>query len=118
MCPRLDESAGRKRSRRLRKGAPGLKPVLVQAALAAIKVKNSSLRARYFSLKPRLGHTKAIIAVAAAMLRVIYHRLKDGTFHQDLGPDYRQTRNSERAARSLANRIRSLGFVIEIKKAA
>jgi hypothetical protein len=45
MCPRLDESAGRKRSRRLRKGAPWLKPV-----------KNSSLRARYFSLKPRLGH--------------------------------------------------------------
>ena len=55
MCPRLDESAGRKRSRRLRKGAPWLKPVLVQAALAATKVKNSSLRARYFSLKPRLG---------------------------------------------------------------
>jgi transposase len=39
MCPRLDESAGRKRSRRLRKGAPWLKPVLAQAAPAAIRVK-------------------------------------------------------------------------------
>ena len=118
MCPRLDESAGRKRSRRLRKGAPWLKPVLVKAALAAVKVKNSSLRARYFSLKPRLGHKKAIIAVAAAMLRIAYHMLKDGTFYQDLGPDYRRPRNPQRAARNLANRIRSLGYVVDIKKAA
>ena len=118
MCPRLDESAGRKRSRRLRKGAPWLKPVLVKAALAAVKVKNSSLRARYFSLKPRLGHKKAIIAVAAAMLRIVYHMLKDGTFYQDLGPDYRRPRNPQRAARNLANRIRSLGYVVDIKKAA
>ena len=118
MCARLDESAGRKRSRRLRKGAPWLKPVLVQAALGAIKVKNSSLRARYFSLKPRLGHKKAIIAVAAAMLRIIYHLLKDGTFYHDLGPDYRRPRNPERAAQNLANRIRSLGYVVEIREAA
>ena len=118
MCPRLDESAGRKRSKRLRKGAPWLKPVLVQAALAAIKVKNSSLRARYFSLKPRLGHKKAIIAVAAAMLRIAYHMLKDGTFYQDLGPDYRGRKNPEHAARNLAKRIRALGYDVELKKAA
>jgi transposase len=118
MCPRLDESAGRKRSKRLRKGAPWLKPVLVQAALAAIKVKNSSLRVRYFSLKPRLGHKKAIIAVAAAMLRIAYHMLKDGTFYQDLGPDYRGRKNPEHAARNLAKRIRALGYAVELKKAA
>ena len=118
LCPRLDESAGRKRSKRLRKGAPWLKPVLVQSALAATKVKNSSLRARYFSLKPRLGHKKAIIAVAAAMLRIVYHMLKDGTFHQDLGPSYRRPKNPERAAQNLAKRIRALGFEVEVKMAA
>jgi transposase len=118
LCPRLDESAGRKRSKRLRKGAPWLKPVLVQSALAATKVKNSSLRARYFSLKPRLGHKKAIIAVAAAMLRIAYHMLKDGTFYQDLGPDYRRPKNPERAAQNLAKRIRALGFDVELKLAA
>ena len=68
--------------------------------------------------KPRLGHKKAIIAAAAAKLRIIYHMLRDGTFYQNLGPDYRRARNPERDARSLANRIRSLGFVVEIKKAA
>ena len=118
MCPRLDESAGRKRSKRLRKGAPWLKPVLVQAALSATKVKSSSMRARYLSLRPRLGHKKAIIAVAAAMLRSVYHMLKDGTFYQDLGPDYRRPKNPQRAANNLAKRIRALGFAVELKIAA
>ena len=118
MCPRLDESAGRKRSKRLRKGATWLKPVLVQAALSASKVKSSSMRARYLSLTPRLGHKKAIIAVAAAMLRTVYHMLKDGTFYQDLGPDYRRPKNPQRAANNLAKRIRALGFEVELKAAA
>jgi transposase len=118
LCPRLDESAGRKRSRRLRKGAPWLKPVLVQAASAATKVRNSSFRARYHSLRGRIGPKKAIIAVAAAQLRTVYHMLKDGTCYQDLGADYRRPRNPERAARNLANRIRALGYQVDIKMAA
>ena len=118
MCPRLDESAGRKRSKRLRKGAPWLKPVLVQSALAATKVKTSSLRARYLNLKPRLGHKTSIIAVAAAMLRIAYHMLKHGTFYQDLGPDYRRPKNPQRAAQNLAKQIRALGFEVELKMAA
>ncbi len=52
------------------------------------------------------------------MLRIIYHMLNDGTFYQDLGPDYRRPRNPERAALKLASRIRSLGFDVDIKKAA
>ena len=118
LCPRLDESAGRKRSRRLRKGAPWLKPVLVQAASAASKAKNSSFKARYHSLKGRIGPKKALIAVAAAQLRTVYHLLKDGTFYKDLGPDYRKPRNPQRTAQNLANRIRALGFQVEFKEAA
>ena len=118
LCPRLDESAGRKRSRRLRKGAPWLKPVLVQAASAASKAKNSSFKARYHSLKGRIGPKKALIAVAAAQLRTVYHMLKDGTFYKDLGPDYRKPRNPQRTAQNLANRIRALGFQVEFKQAA
>ena len=95
-----------------------MKPVLVQAALAATKVKTSSLRARYLSLKPRLGHKKAVIAVAAAMVRIVYHMLKDGTCYQDLGPFYRRPRNPQRAAQNLARRIRALGYEVELKRAA
>jgi hypothetical protein len=81
-------------------------------------VKNSGSRARYFSLKPRLGHKKAIIAGTAAMLRIAYHMQKDRTFYQDLGPDYRRTKKPERAAQNLAKRIRALDFDVELKMAA
>ena len=118
LCPRLDESAGKRRSTRVRKGAPWLKPVLVQSALAAGRTKNSSFRTRYHALKSRVGPKKAAIAVAANLLRVIYHMLKDGTFYQDLGEAYRRPRNPARAAATLANRIRALGYQVEIKQAA
>jgi len=76
------------------------------------------------TIKERVFHTvtdkypNAIIAVAAAMLRSVYHMLKDGTFYQDLGPDYRRPKNPQRVANNLAKRIRALGFAVELKIAA
>lgn len=118
LCPRLDESAGRRRSTRVRKGAPWLKPVLVQSGLAAGRTKGSSFQARYWSLKGRIGPKKAAVATAAALLRVVYAMLKDGTFYHDLGPDYRRPRNPERAAANLAKRIRAMAYEVDIRKPA
>jgi len=118
LCPRLDESAGRRRSTRLRKGATWLKPVLVQAALAAGRKKNSSFKTRYHGLKARIGPKKAAVAVAANLLRVVYHMLKDGTCYQDLGETYRRPINPARAARNLATRIRALGYEVDLRLAA
>lgn len=118
LCPRLDESAGRRRSTRVRKGATWLKPVLVQSALAAGRKKNSSFKTRYHSLKGRIGPKKAAVAVAANLLRVVYHMLKDGTFYQDLGENYRRPRNPARAAANLAKRIRALGYQVDMRLAA
>ncbi len=115
LCPRLDESAGKRRSTRIRKGAVWLKPVLVQSALAAGRKKNSSFKTRYHSLKGRIGPKKAAVAVAANLLRVVYHMLKDGTCYQDLGADYRRPRNPARAATTLANRIRALGYEVDFR---
>ena len=118
LCPRLDESAGKRRSTRIRKGATWLKPVLVQSAMAAGRKKNSSFKTRYHSHKSRIGPKKAAIAVAANLLRVVYHMLNDGTYYQDLGENYRRPRNPARAASTLANRIRALGFEVDIRRAA
>lgn len=117
LCPRLDESAGRRRSTRIRKGATWLKPVLVQSALAAGRKKNSSFKARYHSLKARIGPKKAAVAVAANLLRVVYHMLKDGTCYQDLGEAYRRPKNPARAAKNLATRIRALGYEVDMRLA-
>src|SRR5260370_42176712 len=75
ICPRNDESAGKRRSNRQRKGANWLKTTLVQCALAAAKKKNSYLQAQFQRIKARRGPKKAIMAVLASILTTIYHML-------------------------------------------
>ena len=58
LCPQLNESAGKIMSRRLRKGAPWLKTVLVQCAWAATRSKNSYLHGQFLRLKARRGPKK------------------------------------------------------------
>jgi transposase len=118
LTPRLDESAGKRRSTRVRKGAPWLKPVLVQAAWAASRKKNSYFEAQFFRLKACRGPKKAAVAVAASILNTTYHMLADGTCYEDLGADHFTHRNPSRTATKLANRIRNLGFHVEIRPAA
>jgi transposase len=110
LCPRNDESAGKRRSTRLRKGAPWLKATLVQCAVAGARKKTSYLNALHRRLRQRRGPKKANCAVAAAMLTAIFHMLRDGTFYHDLGADYFQTGTQEAQARKLAQRITKLGF--------
>jgi len=71
LCPRNDESAGKRRSTRVRKSGTWLKTTLVTAAWAAVRVKSSHLHAQFLRLKARLGAKKAILAVAASMLTAI-----------------------------------------------
>ena len=118
LVPRLDESAGKRRSTRVKKGAPWLKPVLVQCAWGAARKKSSYFQAQFQRLKARRGAKKAAIAVAASILTTAYHILKDGTFYQDLGPDHFARRDPARTARKLADKIRSLGYDVDIRSAA
>jgi transposase len=118
LTPRLDESAGKRRSTRLKKGAPWLKPALVQCAFAAARAKNTYLQAQFLRLKARRGPKKAAIAVAASILTAVYHMLRDGTFFRDLGPDHFARYDKTRAAMRLVRRIKDLGYDVEIKAAA
>src|SRR4051812_40569563 len=74
--------------------------------------------AQFLRLKGRRGPKKAAVAVAASILTTVYHMLRDGTCYQDLGPNYFARRNPARTARTLADRIRSLGSIVEIRSAA
>ena len=88
LCPRNNESAGKRRSTRPRNGAAWLKTTLVQCASAASRKKESYLQAQFQCLRHRRGPKKAICAVAASMLIAVYHMLRDGTFYQDVGADH------------------------------
>lgn len=115
----MNESAGKRRSTRVRKGAPWLKTILVQAAWAAARKKDSYLRAQFLRLKARRGPKKAILAVAASILTAVYHMLRDGAEYQDLGPNhFDRLDNKERAAQRLARRIEALGYHVELRDAA
>jgi transposase len=114
LCPRSDESAGKRRSTRLRKGAPWLKTTLVQCAWAASRKKDGYLRAQFQRLRQRRGPKKAVCAVAASMLTAIWHMLHDGTVYQDLGANHFHKRSPEQQARHLAQQIAKLGFTCSI----
>ena len=117
LCPRNDESAGKRRSTRMRKGAPWLKVALVQCAWAAARKKASYLHAQFHRLRFRRGPKKAICAVAASILVAAYHMLKDGTLYRDLGPDHFNRSTPEAKAIRLARQIAKLGFSCHIQPA-
>jgi transposase len=117
-CPRNDESAGKRRSTRVRKGAPWLKTTLVQAAWAAVRKKGSYLRAQFLRIKARRGPMKAILAVAASMLTAAYHMLRTGAAYEDLGEHYFDSRDRVKLVRRLVRRLGDLGVQVELKGAA
>jgi len=118
LCPRLDESAGKRRSTRTRQGAPWLKTTLVQSAWAASRKKHSYFHAQFLRLKSRRGPKKAILAVAASMLTDVYYMLRDGVEFHDLGDQYFAQHDKARLTKRLLERLRDLGVEVEVKKAA
>ena len=116
LCPRSDESAGKRRSTRLRKGARWLKAMVVQCAHAAKNKKGSYYQAQYHRLCGRRGPQKAICAVAASMLTTIYHMLKNGTVYQDLGADHFKRQSKTTQTMRLVKRLENLGYAVEIQR--
>jgi transposase len=117
LCPRLDESAGKRRSTRTRPGAPWLKTTLVQIAWPAARKKHSYFQAQFLRLKSRRGPKKAIVAVAASILTDVYYMLRDGVEFQDLGDQHFVTAEKERLTKRLLQRLRDLGVNVEVKAA-
>jgi transposase len=114
LCPRNDESAGKRRSTRMRQGAPWLKTTLIQCAWAAARTQGSDFQAQYHRLRSRSGAKKAIGAVAAALLTTAYHMVKNGSEYQDLGPNHFDQQAKARHVLGLVNRLENLGFEVQI----
>ncbi len=110
LCPRNDQSAGKRRSTRVRKSGTWLKTTLVTAAWAAVRVKRSYLHSQFLRIKARRGAKKAILAVAASMLTAAYVMLRDGVPYHDLGPDHLDHRHRASAIRRLLRRLHDLGY--------
>jgi transposase len=112
LCPKNDESAGKRRSTRLRKGSPWLKTLLVQSAWCATRAKNTYLQAQFLRLRAQRGPKKAIMAVAASILTAAYHMLKHGVDYHDLGANHFSGADKTKAVNRLLRKIDTLGFEV------
>jgi hypothetical protein len=113
LCPRNDESAGKRRSTRVRKSGTWLKTALVTAAWAAVRTKNSYLFTQFTRIKARRGSKKAIIAVAASMLTAAWHMLRNGVEYADLDADYFTRHDMQSTVKRLLKRLTDLGYPVQ-----
>jgi transposase len=115
MCPGNHQSAGKRHSGRTPGGNKWLRRVLVEAAWAGVKTKDSYLAAQYRRLAPRRGKKRAIVAVGRTILVAAYHILKEEVEYQDLGGDYFDRLNQEKTRRHLVKRLEKLGYQVELR---
>jgi len=112
MCPRNDESAGEKRSTRMRKGSRWLKATLFSCAWAAARTKGSTFQVQFHRIMALRGGKKAIGAVAASLLRTIYTCSRTGRSTRTSAPTTStdDTRPPPPAALSSASRTSGSPF--------
>lgn len=110
LCPGDNESAGKKKSVRARKGNALLRTTLITCAHAAVKNKKSYFYAQFMRVSAHRGKKRAYVAVAHSMLIAIYHILKDGVVFKDLGAGYYNQFNKERKINAYLKKLKALGW--------
>lgn len=118
VAPGNNESAGKRRSGKTRKGDVWLRVGLVQAARAAVRTKGTYLAAQYRRLVTRRGDKRALVAVAHSILVIAYHVINRKEPYRELGGDYFERRNPQDTARRLARQIERLGFQVTLAQVA
>lgn len=117
LCPGNNQSGGKRRTGKTRKGNRWLCSTLVQAARGAARSKGNYLSAQYHRLVGRRGDKRAIVAVAHSILVTIYHMLGNGTNYQEPGDSYFDNRYKERVLQRTVKRIESLGYKVSLQVA-
>jgi transposase len=118
LCPGTHESAGKRRAVRSGKGNRWLRAALIEAALAAINVRESAFAGRYRRLVRRCGHKKAIVAVAHHLLTTAYRLLADGCTYQEAGAGYYDARLKDRLVRRALQTLAQQGYRVALEPAA
>jgi transposase len=116
LCPGNNQSAGKIKSSRIRKGNRFLKRTMTQVAWAISRTKQTYLGAKYRSLAVRRGKKRAIIAVGRKSLVICYHMLKNNISFCELGKDFLDGLEPERKAKYHEKRLEELGYHVRITK--
>ena len=116
VAPGNNESAGKRRSGKTRKGNQVLCAALNQAAHAAARTKDTYLSAQYRRLAARRGKKKAIVALEHTILVMAYHLIQRNEPYRELGGNYFDNRRPEATARRLVKRLEQLGFSVALQQ--
>jgi transposase len=113
LCPGNNESAGKRHSGKSPVRKHHLKTIMIEVAWAAVKVKGSYYREKYYRLKSRRGARRAIVGIAHRLLKAVYHIIKDGVPFKDLGEDFLNRANGlQNKLRRLKNQAHQLGYAL------
>jgi len=115
LAPGQHESAGKRKSTRIRDGNKYLRSALIQAAWAAVKQADTFLAAFYRRLAARRGKKKAIVALAHKILVLVYTLLKTGQVYQERGAAALDEHQKERIVHRLERRIAQLGYTVHLE---
>jgi len=115
VAPGNDESAGKQRSAKTRKGNRPLRAILTQLAHAAVRTRGTYLSALYQRLAARRGKQRAIIAVAHSMMRSVFHMLSRNEAYRELGANYFDEQRRHYTVDRLARRIEHLGYRVSLE---
>jgi len=115
MCPGNNESAGKRKSGRTRKGNNSLRNILVEVARAAARTKNTYLSSQYHRIAARRGANRAAVAVGHSILVIIYHVLKRRKPYTELGADYFNRLKKEAAVHRAVKKLESLGYKVSLE---
>jgi transposase len=118
MCPGNNESAGKRKTGKTRKGNPALRTALVVSAHAAARKRDSYLAAQYRRLAARRGPKRAIVAVAHSLLVIAYYVLTRRVNFMELGPTYFDERNRASVQRQLVRRLERMGYKVALEPTA
>lgn len=114
MCPGNDESAGKQRRGKTRRGNPWLRRALAEAAQAAARTKTTQLAQQYRRLVVRRGQPKALVAVGHSILVIVYHLLRDQETYHELAPEWLADRQRQRVERRALQQLRALGYAVTL----
>jgi transposase len=117
MCPGNRQSAGKSQGGKTRKGNVWLRQALVEAAWAASRTKGSSLQATYHRLAGRRGGKRACLAVGHRILRMVHKLLSAPGPYREEGADYYRPTDKDRLKDKLVQRLRKLGYAVEVNVA-
>jgi transposase len=116
VTPGNNETGGKQRSGKTRKGNKYLRRALLLAAWGAVRSRTNYLRSMYYRLAARRGKPRAAMAVGRTILQAAYHMLLRGEPYNELGADYLDQLDRERTAKRLLKRLDNLGYDISSVK--